>query len=346
LTAPTAAGSGGTIVVTDTTKNQSASAVGASVTAFYLSANGAIDGTDTLIGTRQVSALAAGASETVTTTLQIPGSIAAGTYYVVAKADGNGAIAETTETNNERASTAIRIGGDLVLTAMTTPVAGSVGGTMTVSDTTKNQGGTSAPETTSSFYLSGNSTFEAGDILLGSRTVSALAAGAMQSGSTSLVIPAGTAPGNYYIIGVADSNNVVAESLENNNTRASSLVRIGPDLIVTTLAAPASAVAGSTMTGSDTTMNQGGDVTPASVTNYYLSLNATLDGGDLLIGTRQVLSLAANASQGGAVSLTIPAATAPGTYTIIAKADGDEAIVEAAETNNTRTKSITITAAP
>jgi subtilase family serine protease len=123
-------------------------------------------------------------------------------------------------------------------------------------------------------------------------------------------------------------------------------VRIGPDLIVTTLAAPASAVAGSAMTGSDTTMNQGGDVTPASVTNYYLSLNATLDGGDLLIGTRQVLSLAANASQAGAVSLTIPAATAPGTYTIIAKADGDEAIVEAAETNNTRTKSITITAAP
>jgi subtilisin family serine protease/subtilase family serine protease len=346
LTAPAVAGSGGAISVTDTTKNQGASPAGSSVTSFYLSINTTVDVTDTPIGTRPVSALIAGASETVTTSLQLPAGVAAGTYYIVAKADGSGVLAETLETNNERASTAIRIGSDLVLTAMTAPVSGSAGGVLTVSDTTKNQGGASAPETATGFYLSANSTFEAADVFLGSRVVSALVAGATQSGSTPVTIPAGTAPGNYYVIGVADWNNTVVESLENNNTRNSSLVRIGPDLMITALTGPASAVAGSTITGNETTMNQGGEATPASVTNFYLSLNATLDGGDVLIGTRQVISLAVNASSAGPASLTIPASTAPGTYTIIAKADGDDAIVEAAENNNTRTKTITITAAP
>jgi len=346
LTAPTIAGSGGAISVTDTTKNQGASAAAASVTSFYLSTNTTVDATDTLMGTRAVSALIAGGSETVTTSLPIPAGITAGTYYVVAKADGNGSLAETIETNNERTSTAIRIGGDLVLTVMTAPVSGAAGGVIAVTDTTKNQGGASAPETTTGFYLSTNSTVDAADIFLGSRAVSALAAGGMQSASTPLPIAAGTTPGNYYIIGVADWNNAVVESLENNNTRSSSLVRIGPDLMITSLTGPASAVAGSTITSNETTMNQGGETTPASVTNFYLSLNATLDGGDVLIGTRQVVSLAANASSAGPVSLTVPAATAPGTYSIIAKADGDETIVEAAENNNTRTKTITITAAP
>ena len=346
LTAPAIAGSGGSISVTDTTKNQGASPAAASVTSFYLSTNTTIDATDTLIGSRPVSALTAGGSETVTTPLQIPAEAAAGTYYIVARADGNGSVAEPIETNNDRASAAMRIGGDLVLTAVAAPVVGSVGGVLSVSDTTKNQGGASAPETATGFYLSTNSTFDAADIFLGNRTVSALVAGAVQSGSTPLAIPASTHPGNYYIIGVADWNNAVVESLENNNTRSGNIVRIGPDLIITWLTAPASAIVGSTITGNETTMNQGGEPTPASVTNFYLSLNATLDSGDVLIGTRQVLSLAANASNTGAASLTIPASTAPGTYTIIAKGDGDDAIVEAAENNNTRTKTITITAAP
>jgi subtilase family serine protease len=346
LTVPAVAGTGGTISVTDTTKNQGASPAAASATSFYLSVNTTVDGTDTPIGSRAVSALIAGGIETVTTTLQIPANTPAGAYYIVARADGNNSVAETTENNNDRASTAIRIGSDLVLTALTAPVAGSAGGTVTVSDTTKNQGGASAPESTTGFYLSTNSTFEPADIFLGSRTVSALVVGAIQSGSTPLLIPTGTAPGNYYIVGVADSNNAVSEGLENNNTRSSSLVRIGPDLIVTALTGPNSTAAGSTITGNETTMNQGGETTPASVTNFYLSLNATLDGGDVLIGTRQILSLAANASNAGAVSLTIPASTVPGSYMIIAKADGDDALVEAAENNNIRFKTITITAAP
>ena len=42
----------------------------------------------------------------------------------------------------------------------------------------------------------------------------------------------------------------------------------------------------------------------------------------------------------------IPASTVPGTYYIVAKGDGSGAIVEGEETNNTRARSISITAAP
>ena len=95
------------------------------------------------------------------------------------------------------------------------------------------------------------------------------------------------------MIAVADAAGVVAESLENNNTRASSTVRIGPDLTVTALTGPSSAVAGTSISPSDTTKNQGVDTTPASVTNFYLSSNSTLDAADLFLGSRNVSSLGA-----------------------------------------------------
>jgi hypothetical protein len=56
--------------------------------------------------------------------------------------------------------------------------------------------------------------------------------------------------------------------------------------------------------------------------------------------------LAPGSSHAGTVSLLLPAATPAGSYYIIAKGDGDDAIAESLETNNTRAKSITIAAAP
>jgi subtilase family serine protease len=329
--------------VTDTTKNQGAAPAAGSATAFYLSPNTTINATDTLLGARQAGALVAGGSETVSTPLQIPDGLTPGTYYIIARADANATVPETIETNNDRASGAIQIGGDLVITAIGVPATGIAGGTLTVTDTTKNQNVAPVAQTSTGFYLSSNSTFETTDTFLGSRTVPALGSMGVQSGSTPVVVPQGTAPGTYYVIAVADWNNAVPESLETNNTRASSAVRIGPDLTVSSLNAPASAAAGATISGSDTTMNQGGESTPVSVTKFYLSTNTTLDASDPLIGTRQVIALGAGLSNSGSVSLTIPASTAPGTYTIIAKADGDDTIVESSEVNNTRTKTISIT---
>jgi subtilase family serine protease len=115
---------------------------------------------------------------------------------------------------------------------------------------------------------------------------------------------------------------------------------------VTAQTGPSSAVAGTSISVGDTTKNQGADTAPASVTNFYLSTNASLDAADFLVASRPVSPLGAGLSETGTGSLVIPASTTAGTYYIIAKSDGDDTIPEAIDTNNTRWKSISILAAP
>src|SRR6185436_6954423 len=200
---------------------------------------------------RTVPALAAGASDSASTSVTIPAGLAAGTYYLFANADADNVMAEMQEANNTFSRT-IQIGADLVLTSLTAPSDAGAGLPITVSDTTKNVGASAVPASTTSYYLSTNSLLDASDVLLGSRAVPALAAGASASGSVTLTIPAGTATGTYYVVGKADAGDVVSELVESNNTLYA-LVRVGPDLTITTLSAPGSAGAGATITVTDTT---------------------------------------------------------------------------------------------
>ena len=121
LSAPATAAPGGTISLTDTTRNLSGSPAPASSTGFYLSLNSTIDSSDTYLGSRSVSSLAAGGSESGSTTVTIPGTIVPGTYYIVARADWAGLLQESNETNNARASNTMRVGPDFVVSALTVP---------------------------------------------------------------------------------------------------------------------------------------------------------------------------------------------------------------------------------
>ena len=335
LTVPEASAAGASIAIADTTANQGGGSTAASTTNFYLSNNGALDASDVLLGSRSVSALSAGASESGTTTVTLPASTTAGLWYVIAKADGPGAIAETQEANNQRTSLAIRVGPDLVLSSVVAPAITGAGATIVVSDTTKNQGAGSAPPSTTSFYWSADLTIDPFDVLLGTRAVGSLAPGAIDSGSISVQVPSSAATGTYFVIAKCDSASVVAESVEWNNTASSLVTRVGPDLTIAALTAPASAASGATITITDTTKNVGGGAADASTTRYYLSANGALDASDVLLGSRDVPALAAGASASGSASVTIPSGTAPGTYFIIAAADGGGIVVETSEWNNT-----------
>jgi subtilase family serine protease len=123
-------------------------------------------------------------------------------------------------------------------------------------------------------------------------------------------------------------------------------VRIGPDLVVTAVSAPSSAVAGTSISASDTTKNDGGDTAVASITRFFLSSDSSLDASDVLLAARPIPSVGPGLSDAGWVALPIPVSTPAGTYYIIAKADGDNAIAEALENNNTRARSISVAAAP
>ena len=70
------------------------------MTHFYLSTNSTIDPSDTLLGSRSVPSLVAGASSAARTTVTIPEGTTSGTWFIIAKADGEDQVAETSETNN------------------------------------------------------------------------------------------------------------------------------------------------------------------------------------------------------------------------------------------------------
>ena len=344
VAAPALGGAGQSVTVTDTTRNQAGTGPApASITRFYLSRDAVLDASDVLLGSRNVAALQPGESSAGSTSLPIPASTGAGAWWILAKADGGDSIAETVETNNTRSDT-ITIGPNLAVSALSAPSTGGAGMAITVTDTTKNSGGGAAASSTTSFYLSANSSFGAGDILLGSRVAGALAAGTSTAPvSTSLTIPAGTAPGSFYLIARADDLGAVAETDETDNTRAV-LIRISPDLIVSALTVPASAAAGAAITISDTTKNQGQGVAGATTTRLYLSTNSVFDASDLPLASREVPVLAYGASSAAATPVTIPTGTAPGTWYILARADDAGAVAENNEGNNVAARAITISA--
>jgi subtilase family serine protease len=335
VTAPAWAAAGAAIVVSDTTRNQGTVGSPGSETGLYLSANTTFDAADVFLGSRGVSSLSAGATESGTTTVSLPESTPTGAYYVVAHADWLGDIDETNNGNNTRASGSVRIGPDLVISAVTVPVTAAAGEPLVVGDTTRNQGAASAPPTVTRFYFSTNSTWDAADQPLGEREVGDLAGSASAAGSTTVVIPSSTLPGTYYLLARADAADALAEVAENNNLRSSS-VRVGADLTVSTVTAPAVAAAGGTISLTETTMNGGGAEVPEFVTGYYLSVNSTLDGSDVVLGSRVVPSLSAAQSSSASVSLQLPSTASTGTYYLLARADDRAEVTETNETNNVR----------
>ena len=332
ITAPATAGAGLPLTVNDTTKNQGGGAAATSTTAFYLSTNNALDASDVPLGDRSVPALDPGGSSIASTVLTIPAGIASGGYFLIAQADAGGAIAETQESNNTTARS-IQVGTDLIVSSLTAPAAAAAGGSIAVTDTTRNQGGGGAGGTTTAFHLSADSSLDAGDTPLGSRSVPPLGPGATSSATTSLTLPAGLATGTWYVLARADAGNAEFETQESNNVAARA-VQIGPDLAVSTFTTPGTAAAGGTITVSDTTRNGGGGPAAASTTAFYLSANNVLDASDLPLGTRAVPLLAAGATSVASTPLTIPAGTAAGGWYVIARADAADAIVETQEGNN------------
>jgi subtilase family serine protease len=204
------------ITVSDTTTNQGSTPAAGSTVAFYLSTNTTLDAGDVFLGSRTVPALGPGASSSGSTSVTVPSGTATGTWYLIARADSDGVVAETNELN-DTALRVLQVGPDLIVATWTIPATATAGVPITVADTTANQGGGAAGASTTRFYLSTNALLDSGDVPLGSRQVPSLAPAATSAGSTSLTIPAGTAPGRYFLIIAADADGTVAETQEGNN---------------------------------------------------------------------------------------------------------------------------------
>jgi hypothetical protein len=225
LTSPKVAAAGQMISIKDKTANIGPVGAGATITGFYLSVNKTFGG-DTLLGLRNVPALAAGTGNTSTTSMALPaGTI--GKFYVLTVVDRGGAVAELDETNNVSAR-GITIGPDLQVQSLSGPATAARGTTVLLNAVTVNNGGGTAGGSITRIYLSADTSLDASDIRLTSRTVPSLVPNATASATgVSVTIPAGVTTGSNYFLAVADATNVVVEADETNNRRAVA-VTIGP----------------------------------------------------------------------------------------------------------------------
>ncbi len=141
-----------------------------------------------------------------------------------------------------------------------------------------------------------------------------------------------------------DANGEIAETStqkdgESNNIVFGSPIEIlAANLVATGVSAPTSIVTTEPATVSFATANTGaGDaIGPAFVDQVYLSIDATLDAADTLLGTvsRSADTLAAGASLPGSVTFTLPVSTASGTYSILVAVDATAARFESNDADN------------
>lgn len=160
------------------------------------------------------SGLAPGQSTTLTVGAQIPGMLAA-TYYVVAKADllGVGGHYNNTAVSSQMLQV---IGPGMEVTNVSGPQSAHAGDSISVSDTIITKGAlhSTAPEdrycdcypaliqVTICLYQADRTTVSS---CLASFNVGDLGAGGTSTNNTPIVIPAGLAPGTYYLGAVADA---------------------------------------------------------------------------------------------------------------------------------------------
>src|SRR6185295_17211365 len=108
------------------------------------------------------------------------------------------------------------------------------------------------------------------------------------------------------------------------------------DLVTTAVSNPPATIAvGGSFKVTDTVKNQGLITAGASTMRYYLSLDQTKSGGDVLFTkNRAVGSLNAGISSTGTATVTVASGTPPGTYYLLACADDLDAVVELDPNNN------------
>ena len=281
---PGEAAAGSPLVVSVTTRNQGTGTADPSTTRFHISVNTSVEPGDVQLSEVQVvPLLAPGAAAATSVSLGVPPDLATGVYYLIATADADDVLFESQEGNNTRARQ-ILVGPDLTVT-LTVPSVVTPGVSIVAGHTVHNQGAASAPASSLRFYWSANSALDAGDTVLASGNVGALAPGGSHAGQTTLVIPSGAVMGTYYVIAEADSSNGIQEARETNNT-ASRVVRIGGDLVISAFSPPSALGAGTSFELSDTTRNQGGSDVEPSFTYFYLSTDAVLTAVDTLLGSR------------------------------------------------------------
>jgi subtilase family serine protease len=201
----------------------------------YLSRDNAWDATDVYLQAVGTNLLGGVNSVTLTISVLIPATTAAGSCYVVFVADPLDMERESNEQNNVLTVPVTMTSNgpaplpdvkpwrpSLALTS--SPPGGRIG----VFTFVMNQGLGGATNIEVGYYLSADTLFSTTDVILGTSLAGTLAPNVISvTTNPVLTIPVSTTPGPYYVLYVADHLNRIVESDEANNSRALAITITG-----------------------------------------------------------------------------------------------------------------------
>ena len=354
-TAPASVTVGATIGVTWDVKNQGAVAANADwYDRVVISTDQVFGNSDdtylTEVWQGSFTPLAAAATYSRTLNVTLP-STATGDRYLLFKADNYNHQGETDENNNVYSVPINISASDLQITATSAPSTAILGETVELTWRVTNNGtGAASQDWFDRVFLSNNQTLDGGDVqvtseLIGSQTP--LAAGASYTISKNVTLPS-FAPGNQYLLFVADRDNYQGEISENNNLAAVAISLTAPDLIVSNASVPATGTVGKSIEVSWTVQNQGTSAAPTDwYDRIYLSNDAVFDANADTYITQDLIStqtpLAAGASYSTTRNINLPN-FATGNRYLIFVADGSGSQGETNESNNIRAAAINLNA--
>ncbi len=195
-----------------------------------------------------------------------------------------------------------------------------------------------ANSSTIGYFLSKDTIWDASDLNLSSEINGVLLPNKSILKTSTITIPSNISNGNYYILQYVDFSNQLYEKDETNNLRWNPLTISSPfiDFTITpTTLLKTTFPANITLTYSNTIFNRGNNLSPSSITGYYLSSDTVKNVGDIYLGYTNVSTISDASSISINANLTIPANTSPGDYYLISFADNNNLINESNESNNT-----------
>ncbi len=221
---PTSLNRGETFTVDYQVSNQEVGKSPAFRVGFYLSSDNIITTDDRFLDYDRYYWLAGNSSVSASKELTLPDAsdpiwTGTGTFYIGMIANYNSVVPDIDTSNNTR-SEGVAIAHpqpDLVIHNPTAPTAAMVGDRITLGTGTRNTGTTASTASSTTFWLSNDTTLSNDDISLGFVPVGNLAAGASETRAISVIYNNDWGTGNKYILFEADSNDVVTESNEGNN---------------------------------------------------------------------------------------------------------------------------------
>jgi len=265
-----------------------------------------------------------------------------GLYYLGAIADYRDDVAEGDETNNTSASIMLTVTegqADLVVKSLQGPGEATLGGSISVSSNFCNEGIRASGDFTYGLYLSTDTEINASDENIGSGD-SILYNEHCNHPNTSLSgkIPAHLADNDAYYLGIIlDTENVVPEDIETNNSLAGNRIVLNAprvDLVVTAFNGPDDANLGERVSLSGTLCNKEGGALPFQFGTVYLSDDAIISADDRAVGSQFSLGSADQCTDGLSGSATIPVNLPTGDYYWGIIADTLQSVPESNENNN------------